>query len=164
VHQKNLVRGLDYYVHSVFEFTTTHLGAQATVLGGGRYDGLIEMMGGQKTPGVGWASGLERLALLTDPNFGQRPQLQVAVIAAEEMTESECLKISHELRNHKIRSETMLGGNVGKKLKRANKLGAHFALILGSTEMDQKVVTLKNLSTGEQKTVPRYELLQHLKI
>ncbi|MFN7453338.1 MAG: histidine--tRNA ligase [Pseudobdellovibrionaceae bacterium] len=164
LHQKNLVRGLDYYVHSVFEFTTTHLGAQATVLGGGRYDGLIEIMGGQKTPGVGWACGLERLALLTEPNFGQRPSLQVAVISAEEASEAECLKISHELRNHNIRSETLFGGNVGKKLKRANKIGAHFALILGSSELDQRAVTLKNLGTGEQKTVPRDELLSHLKI
>lgn len=157
VNQK-LVRGLDYYCHTVFEFTTTELGAQGTVLAGGRYDGLIEMMGGQKTPGVGWASGVERLMeLVPSEKLPASPRL-ITLIAADTAGESECLKLAFELRQKKMTVENLIGnGHVGKKMKRANKLNADFAIIIGETEIASGVFAVKNLKTGEQKNIQRGE-------
>jgi histidyl-tRNA synthetase len=158
-----LVRGIDYYTHTVFEFVSTELGAQGTVLAGGRYDGLIETMGGQRTPGVGWASGMERLALLLPPEKSQSRIYDVAVIAADSSAEMKCLRLAHELRLAQMKTELIPGGNVGKKMKRANKIGARFALIIGESEVQAQSVTVKNLLTGEQKLVRDAELLQTLK-
>lgn len=155
-----LVRGIDYYTHTVFEFVTTDLGAQGTVLAGGRYDGLIEQMGGPKTPGVGWASGIERLALLLDPALAQSNIKTVAVISADEKSELKCLEISHALRLKGYRAEMPASGNVGKKMKRANKVGAHWAVIIGESELQTQSVTLKNLTSGEQKNISEKEFLQ----
>lgn len=157
INQK-LVRGLDYYCHTVFEFTTTELGAQGTVLAGGRYDGLIEMMGGQKTPGVGWASGVERLMELVPSEKLPPPARLITLIAADAAGELECLKLAYELRQLNMTVENIFGGgNVGKKMKRANKLNADFAVILGQTEIDSGLFAVKNLKTGEQKNIQRGE-------
>lgn len=153
-----LVRGIDYYTHTVFEFVTTELGAQGTVLAGGRYDGLIEQMGGPKTPGVGWASGMERLALLLDPNLAKSDLKTVAVICADDRAEKKCLELSHTLRLKGLRVEMPAGGNIGKKMKRANKVGAHFAIIIGESEFNSQTVALKDLGSGEQKTLSEKEL------
>lgn len=158
---ENLVRGLDYYTHTVFEFTTTELGAQGTVLAGGRYDGLIEQMGGPKTPGVGWASGIERLALLLDPEKTKSDLKTIAVIAADESTEAYCLGLSHQLRQKGFRVELPHGGNVGKKMKRANKVEAHYAAIIGESERSAGTIALKDLKTGEQKTLSEKDFLNH---
>jgi histidyl-tRNA synthetase len=152
-----LVRGIDYYTHTVFEFVTTELGAQGTVLAGGRYDGLIETMGGPKTPGVGWASGMERLALLLDPALTKSQLKVIAVIAADEKAESKSLEISHQLRQRGFQVDQPSSGNMGKKMKRANKIGAQFAIILGETELQTNSLTIKNLVSGEQKTVTEAE-------
>jgi len=154
-----LVRGIDYYTHTVFEFVTTDLGAQGAVLAGGRYDGLIETMGGPKTSGVGWASGIERLALLLDPTITQSNLRTVAVISADDRADKKCLELSHQLRQKNIRVELPGSGNVGKKMKRANKVGAQFAVIIGETELQTGVVTFKDLGSGEQKTLSEAELL-----
>lgn len=156
---ENLVRGLDYYTHTVFEFTTTELGAQGTVLAGGRYDGLIEQMGGPKTPGVGWASGVERLALLLDPEKTKSDLKTVAIISADDSCESYCLNLSHQLRQKGVRVEMPQGGNVGKKMKRANKVEAHYAAIIGESERAAGNVALKDLKSGEQKTLPESDFL-----
>ncbi len=153
-----LVRGIDYYTHTVFEFITTDLGAQGAVLAGGRYDGLIEMMGGPKTSGVGWASGVERLALLLDPASVVSNLKTVAVISADDRADKKCLELSHALRLKNVRVEMPGSGNVGKKMKRANKVGAHFAVIIGETELQSGSVTLKDLGSGEQKTLSETEL------
>lgn len=158
-----LVRGIDYYTHTVFEFITTDLGAQGAVLAGGRYDGLIEMMGGPKTSGVGWASGIERLALLLDPALAQSSLRTVAVISADDRAEKKCLELSHALRLQGLRVEMPASGNVGKKMKRANKVGANFAVIIGETELQSGTVTFKDLGSGEQKTMSEAELLGFLK-
>jgi histidyl-tRNA synthetase len=158
-----LVRGIDYYTHTVFEFVTTELGAQGTVLAGGRYDGLIEQMGGPRTPGVGWASGLERLALLLSADKIQARAYDVAVISAHESADQKCLRLAHELRIADLKVELVGGGNVGKKMKRANKIGARFALIIGDSELQAQSVTVKNLISGEQKLVKDSELLKNLK-
>lgn len=156
-----LVRGLDYYCHTVFEFVTTQLGAQGTVLAGGRYDGLIETMGGPSTPGVGWAAGLERLSELTQIATDVRAKKTFVVIApADEAGESESFKVADLLRRRGLVVEILWNGNFGKKMKKANTLGASHVLILGSNEVSQKQVTIKNFSTGEQKAISLVELEQ----
>lgn len=154
----HLVRGLDYYSHTVFEFTTQKLGAQGTVLAGGRYDGLIETMGGPKTPAVGWGAGLDRLADLVPPEVSQKKELLVAVIGADDVGEAESIKVAHELRSRGIKTENFLSGKMGKKMQKANKAGAHYALILGGNEVTNKVVTLKNFGSGEQTEISRASL------
>ncbi len=153
-----LVRGIDYYTHSVFEFVTTELGAQGTILAGGRYDGLIATMGGPSTPGVGWASGMERLALLLNPELSKNLLKLIAVIAADEKAEQKCLEVSESLRHQGFQVEQPSSGNMGKKMKRANKLGAQFAILIGETELQSKQLTIKNLLTGEQKIVAEKDL------
>lgn len=154
----HLVRGLDYYCHTVFEFTTSKLGAQGTVLAGGRYDGLIETMGGPKTPGVGWAAGIDRLADLTPKELAIQNELLIAIIGADEVGEEESVKVAHEVRSRGLKAENILSGKMGKKMQKANKLGAHYALILGSSEVENKQVTVKNFLSGEQLTILRDQL------
>jgi histidyl-tRNA synthetase len=151
-----LVRGLDYYSHTAFEFVTADLGAQGTVLGGGRYDGLMALMGGPETPGVGWAAGIERLALLIDaPAEPARP---IAIIPVGETGEAPALKLAHELRRRGFTVELGYSGNVAKRMKRANKIRARAAVILGEDELARNAATLRDLDTGEQIDVPLAEL------
>ena len=158
IQNDRLVRGLDYYCHTVFEWTTSLLGAQSTVLGGGRYDGLIQTMGGPSTPGVGWASGVDRLALLlTKSESAFSKDRRFALIIAEELATSTALKISYQLRERGYFVEMPLSGNVGKKFKRADKVGCGWAVILGSKEILENNVSLKNLETGEQLVLPLFE-------
>ncbi len=146
-----LVRGLDYYTHTAFEFTTTALGAQGTVLAGGRYDGLIAQMGGPPTPGVGWAAGVERLSmLLADPPPAPRP---LAVVPAGPDAELSALKLTDRLRRAGFAVDLGYGGNLGKRMKRANRLGARAALILGEAELAAGSVTLRDLDSGEQSEI-----------
>lgn len=151
----HLVRGLDYYCHTVFEFTTTKLGAQGTVLAGGRYDGLIETMGGPKTPGVGWAAGIDRLADLTPKELATKKEVLIAVIGADEQGEEESIKVAHELRSYGWKVENILSGKMSKKMQKANKMGAHYAIILGSTEVQTHSVTIKQFATGSQQGLGR---------
>lgn len=154
----HLVRGLDYYCHTVFEFTTSKLGAQGTVLAGGRYDGLIETMGGPKTPGVGWAAGIDRLADLTPKELAITKEVLIAVIGADDQGEDESVKVAHEIRARGLKAENFLSGKMGKKMQKANKVGAHYALILGGNEVTNKTVTVKNFATGEQSEITREAL------
>ena len=147
-----LVRGLDYYCHTAFEFVTTDLGAQGTVLGGGRYDGLMGVMGGPETPGVGWAAGIERLALLiAEPPAPPRP---IAVIPVGEKGEAAALKLAHDLRQAGFVVDLGYSGNVSRRMKRANKIGARAAVILGEDELARAAATLRDLDSGEQVEVP----------
>lgn len=158
INNPRLVRGLDYYCHTVFEWTTTFLGAQGAVLSGGRYDGLIQSMGGPSTPGVGWASGVERLALLLEGStFNENSRPRIAVIAADDVAELPCLKLAHELRKKAYPVEMPLSGNMGKKFKRADKLACAWAFILGAKEVSEKTITVKNLATGAQETLATEE-------
>ena len=146
----SLVRGIDYYTHTVFEFVTEKLGAQGTVLAGGRYDGLIQTMGGPQTPGVGWAAGLERLAELTAENLIPAHKLKAAIVPADEAGELWALTVAKDFRSRGYTTEILWNGNVGKKMKKAASLGAEYAVIVGATEAQNKSLTVKNLSTGEQ--------------
>lgn len=159
-----LVRGLDYYCHTVFEFTTDRLGAQGTVLAGGRYDGLIELMGGQKTPGVGWAAGIDRLAdLVTGSALVPAVLPLVCVAPLDDGGELEALKVANELRADGHRAEIIWSGNMGKKMKKANTLGAAAVLIVGGDELARGEVGYKNFATGEQKNVARAAVVASLR-
>ncbi|MGB0681509.1 MAG: histidine--tRNA ligase [Magnetovibrionaceae bacterium] len=158
---EKLVRGLDYYCHTTFEFTTTRLGAQGTVLAGGRYDGLIKMMGGPQTPGVGWAAGVERLALLV----GEAPAAEgpVAVIPVGGDQAALALEITQRLRKAGIATDLGYSGNMKKRLTRANNAGARAAIILGSDEVARGGATFRDMVSGEQKEVPLADLEEILK-
>ena len=153
----HLVRGLDYYCHTVFEFTTAKLGAQGTVLAGGRYDGLIETMGGPRTPGVGWAAGIDRLADLTPKELALNKKTLIAVIGADEIGEADSVKLAHEIRSLGFPCENILSGKMGKRFQKADKLGAAAALVIGETEIKNGTVTVKVLATGQQSEVARSE-------
>lgn len=155
-----LVRGFDYYTHTVFEFTTTHLGAQSAVLSGGRYNGLIGLMGGSETPGVGWAAGMERLALLTGAEKFAAPGTDAAVLVADDSAEIYALKVVEQLRAAGLRTEFINGGgNVGKKMKKASRFNPVSALILGGNEMANDTITVKTMATGDQRSCTLAEFL-----
>ncbi|WP_242130386.1 histidine--tRNA ligase [Sphingobium sp. Sx8-8] len=146
-----LVRGLDYYRHTAFEFITDRLGAQGTVLGGGRYDGLIENLGGPSTPAVGWAAGIERLAMLVDMPEIAGPK--VAVIPMGETAEAKATGIIADLRRAGVACDMGYRGNMKKRMQRANASGAVWAVILGDDELARGEAAVRNLRTGEQQPV-----------
>ena len=146
-----LVRGLDYYRHTAFEFVTDRLGAQGTVIAGGRYDGLIEALGGPHTPAVGWAAGIERLAMMIDAP--EQDRSSVAIIPLGERAEAQAQKIVAGLRREGIATEMAYRGNMKKRLSRANASGASYALIIGDDELDRGEAQLKDLGSGEQRSV-----------
>ncbi|HEY6047964.1 MAG TPA: histidine--tRNA ligase [Sphingomicrobium sp.] len=146
-----LVRGLDYYRHTAFEFMTDQLGAQGTVIAGGRYDGLIEALGGPHTPAVGWAAGIERLAMMIDAPQPERPS--VVLVPLGERAEHAALSLLAGLRRQGVAADMAYRGNMKKRLSRANAVGAAYALILGDDELDRGEAQLKDLASGEQKAV-----------
>ncbi|MEK6628238.1 MAG: histidine--tRNA ligase [Bdellovibrionota bacterium] len=152
VINSKLVRGLDYYCHTVFEFTTTELGAQSAILSGGRYDGLVEILGGPKTSGVGWAAGVDRLAELCGPSLDTNPQPPISVVANGENALTEALKIASSLRNQNKYCEIFMSGNFKKKLEKANKLGTEKAILVFEQENGGFEYKLKNFKTGEELT------------
>ncbi|URW75108.1 histidine--tRNA ligase [Sphingomonas donggukensis] len=148
-----LVRGLDYYRHTAFEFVTDRLGAQGTVLAGGRYDGLIGSLGGPETPGVGWAAGVERLAMLIDePN---NLAIDAVVVPIGSAAESQAQGIVAALRRADVTTDMAFTGNMKRRLAKANALGAKYAIILGDDELAKDVVVVKSLSTGQQAEMRR---------
>jgi histidyl-tRNA synthetase len=151
-----IVRGLDYYSHTAFEFVTSRLGAQGTVMAGGRYDGLVAEMGGPPTPAVGWASGVERLAmLLTEDIVAPRG---VAVLPLGDAAEAVALDVLQSLRGAGIRAEMAYRGNLKRRMERANRSGARIAVILGDSEIASGLAQVKHLDTGAQESVPLAEL------
>ncbi|WP_298401233.1 histidine--tRNA ligase [Sphingobium sp.] len=146
-----LVRGLDYYRHTAFEFITDRLGAQGTVLGGGRYDGLIENLGGPSTPAVGWAAGIERLAMLIDQPVIEKPA--VVLIPMGEAAETKATGIIADLRRAGVACDMGYRGNMKKRMQRANASGAAWAIILGDDELARGEAAVRNLGTGEQQAV-----------
>ena len=155
-----LVRGLDYYCHTAFEFTTTELGAQSAVLAGGRYDGLVGQMGGPETPGVGWAAGIDRMALLLNEE-PQKPMLSALVPLGKE-AEAKATAIADDLRRQGLAVDLAYTGNLPKRMKRADKVGAKFAMIFGDDELAKGEIQVKDLSTGEQKAVAIDDLAREL--
>jgi histidyl-tRNA synthetase len=155
-----LVRGLDYYCHTCFEVTCDELGAQKTILAGGRYDGLVGMMGGPETPGVGWASGIERCAmLLKEQPAARRP---IALVPLGERAEREALKLAGDLRRSDFAVDLGFSGSMKARMKRANKIDAGVAVILGDNELDQRQATVRDLGSGEQTSVALDKLAEAL--
>ncbi|NKB45261.1 MAG: histidine--tRNA ligase [Alphaproteobacteria bacterium] len=146
-----LVRGLDYYCHTAFEFTTSELGAQSAVLAGGRYDGLIEQMGGPSTPGVGWAAGIERLAMLAEDSPAKDRPISVVPVSPDLFARAQ--EMAQSLRNEGFFIEFSFTGNMKRRLKRADKSNARAALILGEDELKDDKVMLRDLDSGEQEAI-----------
>ena len=156
-----IVRGLDYYNHTAFEFVTSRLGAQGTVMAGGRYDGLVAEMGGPMTPAVGWAAGIERLSILM--HFGLPPVSPVAVIPIGEAAEAIAIELLQSLRANEIRAEMAYRGNFKRRMERANRIGARAAVILGDDDIAGGVAQVKDLATGEQEAIPFSQIPSRLK-
>ncbi|MBN9507837.1 MAG: histidine--tRNA ligase [Alphaproteobacteria bacterium] len=154
-----IVRGLDYYSHTAFEFVTTALGAQGTVMAGGRYDGLVEEMGGPPTPAVGWAAGVERLAML----LGAAPASvrPVAVLPVSEAAEADAIRLTQQLRQHDVPAEMAYRGNLRRRMERANRIGARFAVFVPAEAAG--IVQLKDLDSGAQHDLPRDEVLARMR-
>ena len=158
---KNLVRGLDYYCHTAFEFITSDLGSQGTVLAGGRYDGLAKMLGGVDTAGVGWAAGVDRLSLLINEEFVNKPDL--VLMAVSENLEPLLMPIMKKLVDKDLKVEIVITGNMSKKFKRANKIDASYAIILGEEELSKNIIKLKNLITGSERLISLDEAIKVIK-
>ena len=157
-----LVRGLDYYSHTVFEIKSEDLGAQSTVLAGGRYDGLVKIMGGPPTPGVGWAAGVDRLAMLLeqDPGF----EVAAVIMPMGEAVTGEALKLAKALRDETGLPVTFdMSGNLKKRFARADKIGAKLACVLGEDELASGTITVKRLSDGSQETAELAKLADFIK-
>lgn len=153
-----LVRGLDYYTHTAFEIISDDLGAQATVCGGGRYDGLVTELGGPDTPAVGWAIGMERLILLLQT--AAAPELDFYLVSKGDRAEAQALKLAQMLRSHGFSAELDLSGSAfGKQFKRADRSGAAACLVIGDAEADAETVNLKWLASGEQQTIAQADVL-----
>lgn len=158
IENPRLVRGLDYYCHCAFEFTTEELGSQSTVLAGGRYDGLLPMMGGPEIPGVGWACGIERLAMMADLTPSQHPKTALVCVGVDVP-----LALMQAIRSQDLCVEPICGNNLGKLLTKAVKAGAAWALIIGEDESKTQMATAKNLTTGEQTKISFGDVPAHLK-
>ena len=161
----SLVRGLDYYRHTAFEFIPDEgsaaadaLGAQSTVLGGGRYDGLMESLGGPATPAVGWAAGIERLAMLVG-EWGE-DAVEFAVIPVGAEAELKAIEVAQTLRMTKFSAEIFARGNMKKRFNRADQSGAKAAIIIGEDEMAAGLLQFKDLTTGEQQGLSLEDIIE----
>lgn len=157
-----LVRGLDYYNHTIWEFTTTALGAQNAVLSGGRYDGLMKTMGGPSLPGVGFGGGIDRMVLLLEEGLSKTIP-SVAVVAMAEEAQAEAFALLNELRYQDIPSVMFFSGQPGKQLKKANKKECWGALLIGEDELKNNSVSLKDFESGQQLSIPRDQIASDIK-
>ncbi|MEE9544001.1 MAG: histidine--tRNA ligase, partial [Rhodospirillales bacterium] len=155
-----LVRGLDYYCHTAFEFTTDTLGAQGALVAGGRYDGLIDQMGGTPTSGTGWAAGVERLSMMIDdPPPPDRP---IAVVPASDGMAGRALALTQRLRRAGFAVDLAFSGSLRKRMKHANKVNARAAVLLGEDELARQATTIRDMESGEQTEVPLAAIEDHL--
>jgi len=156
-----LVRGLDYYMHTTFEFVTDRLGAQGAVLAGGRYDGLTERMGGPSLAGTGWAAGIERLSMLTGDNLPAAPRPVLVARVAEDAT-TQALRCAEALRDAGVPAELALQGSLKRQLRHADRIGARAAVLLGRRELEAGVVSVRDLDSGEQSEIAIAQLPGHV--
>jgi len=167
-YEKNpaLVRGLDYYCLTVFEVTSENLGAQNAVCGGGRYDTLVEELGGPPTPAIGFAVGMERLLQLTegvDGGKNKRLTVEVFIVALGEGAEAESLTLATALRSRGIRTDrTFGGGSMKSQMKRADRSGARYVLVLGEDEIAKGVISLRDMTESKQEEISRGEVENYL--
>lgn len=160
--QPRLVRGLDYYTKTVFEISSSSLGAQKQLSGGGRYDGLVEECGGPPTPGVGFGAGLERIALVGATSANQETP-SVFVAAAGEGERDAVFSAVATLRKRGVAAKMDFGGTgLGGQLKQADRLGCHFAVIIGEDELSSGMLTLRDMRTGEQRRLPLERIIEEV--
>ena len=158
-----LVRGLDYYSDTVFEIKSDKLGSQATVLGGGRYDRLLEILGNAKVPAIGFAAGMERIAMLMDETLIENKEEKIFAIYFDD-TQDYFINTVSRLRENGIKVNFDYNPkSFGAQMKKANKINAEYVLILGEDEQNKNVITMKKFSTGEQKEYTFEEILEILK-
>lgn len=163
VENPKLVRGLDYYSDTVFEIKSDKLGAQATVLAGGRYDRLLEILDNVKIPAIGFAAGMERIAMLMDENLIENKENGVYIVYFDD-TKEYFIKTLEELRKNDIKASFDYNPkSFGAQMKKANKINAEYVLILGEDEQKENVVTLKKFSTGEQEKYSLDEVIEIVK-
>ena len=153
----SIVRGLDYYNHTTFEFVTNRLGSQGTVLAGGRYDGLVKQMGGPEVPAIGWAAGIERLSMLLEQV--PAPPRSVVLVPVGAPDESAVVQILQGLRGQGVRTEIGYKGSLRKRMERAGKQNASHVLFLGEDELAKGLFRVKNMETGAEQEVSRDTLL-----
>ena len=161
-----IVRELDYYTRTVFEFVSTQIGAQGTVCGGGRYDGLIDEMGGAHTPSLGFAMGLERLLLLLDAEGIELPEAEpcdLYIAALGSRAQLEGFALTQKVRSEGFTAECdIVGRSLKAQMKYADKIGARFTMVLGDNELDTGAARLKNMATGEQRDIALGDLISCL--
>ena len=156
----HLVRGLDYYCHTAFEFTTRALGSQGAVIAGGRYDGLAGQMGGPQTAGIGWAGGIERLTMLSGD--APAPRRPIAMVPIGALAEAEAMVLAEQLRGAGFTVELGYRGSLKRRMAQADRLNARAAVILGDDERARGTATVRDLDNGEQADVPLSELARRL--
>ena len=161
IEDNSLVRGLDYYCNTVFEFKTESLGSQDTLIGGGRYDGLIEKLGGEKIPGIGWAGGVERIMLLMEDIANQTQSIHFAIL--DEKYRDHALSAYNLLSSHNFSVFWNYKYNLKKSLIKANDLEATHIIIIGEDEFNEKKYTIKNLKNSEQKSLDFNSILSFIK-
>ena len=161
----SIVRGLDYYNKTVFEWVTGSLGAQGTVCGGGRYDGLVEQVGGKSTPGVGFAMGLDRLAMMLDDKFESTANADVYIASLGEPARAYALLLAEDIRGNLVHCKVVVhcaDGKLKSQMKKADASGARMAIIIGEEEVSKREVTVKYLKTGEQQSVNAEAVIDYL--
>ncbi len=167
IHNPRLMRGLDYYSKTVFEFTSDNLGAQNAFCGGGRYDSLVSILGGKEDqPSIGAAFGIERVMMLLQPHINQlplahKPSLYL-IIPLTPAQQPLALLLADELRAKSLCTDILCDGSVKSMMRKADKMGATSVLILGETEQQNKTVTIKNMKTGTEETVPQINAVTHI--
>lgn len=158
VHNQKLVRGLDYYTHTAFEFITNSLGAQGTVLGGGRYDGLMKQMGGPEVSGIGWGAGIERLCLMMD-DVATFSQKLITVVPTSEQEEPFAFRLAQTLRSSGLTVDMGYSGNMSKRLKKASQNHSVVAVIIGADEIASQTAQVKFLNESRQETISLNHLI-----
>ncbi|MDF7674908.1 histidine--tRNA ligase [Acetobacteraceae bacterium ESL0709] len=161
IENPRIVRGLDYYSHTAFEFVTTELGAQGTVLAGGRYEGLVEEMGGPSIPAIGWAAGIERLSSLMTLPEGEREGIVLLPLGDEALREA--VSLTHQLRQAGFVTALEVKGAMKKRMDRALQSGATHVIFIGDEDLGRRVVQLRDLRQREQVEVPMAQLVETLK-
>ena len=159
----NLVRGLDYYSDFVFEFVTSNLGSQGTILAGGRYDNLVSNMGGTGIPAIGFAGGIERMVELLKLNYKKTEKKQIYLIPIGHKSEDYALFLSHQLRSNEFNVRVDYGLTLKKRMQRANKLRVKYSIIFGEEELKNKAFILKNMLNSEEVKMTKDSLIQYLK-
>ena len=157
-----LVRGLDYYSRTTFEIISSSLGAQNAICGGGRYDGLVEIIGGKPTPGIGFAAGIERILMsIHDENV--KENIKIFIVGLGDKVRPIVAKLTNDLRHNNLSSECdMLRRSIRAQMREANKLGAKYAIIIGENELQQNQAQLKDLANGNQKTINMDSIVSHM--